>query len=64
MSRIDHDVSNRDDGEPVPPSMEDLESLDKPRADYIKDMSDYFYHHYVGQVKALFSYSLCTRYFF
>ena len=40
VSRIYHDVSNRDDGEPVPPSMEDLESFDKPPADYIKDMSD------------------------
>lgn len=57
MNRIDHDVSNRDDGEPVPPSIEELESLDKPPADYIKCMSDYFYHHYVGQVKALFNYS-------
>ncbi len=57
MSRIEHDVSNRDDGEPVSPSMEDLESLDKPPADYITRMFDYFYHHYVGQVKALFNYS-------
>jgi hypothetical protein len=52
IRRIDHDVLNRDSGEPVPPSMEDLESLVKPPADYIKGMSDYYYHQYVGQVNA------------
>ena len=52
ISRIDHDVSNKDSGEPVPPSMENLESLVRPPADHIKGMYDYYYHQYIGQVKA------------
>ncbi len=52
IRRIDHDVLNRDSREPVPPSVEDLESLVKHPADYIKGMSDYNYHQYVGQVIA------------
>jgi hypothetical protein len=52
IGRIDHDVSNRDSGEPVPPSIEDLEILVKPPADNIKGMSDYYYNQYVGKVKA------------
>ena len=51
IGRIDHDVSNRDFGEPVPPSMEDLESLVKQPADYIKGMPEYYYHQYVEKIK-------------
>ena len=49
--RNGRDVSNRDSGEPIQPSMADLESLDNPPADFIKEMSDYYYHQYIGQVK-------------
>lgn len=37
-------------GEPVPPSLEELESLKKPPPDYHQQHSDYYYHHWVGQV--------------
>ena len=36
--------------EPIQPSQEELESMDSPPSDFIKEMKDFYYHHYVGKV--------------
>ena len=40
----------KDKDEPEPPSMEELESMERPPPDYVQQHSDYYHHHYVGQV--------------
>jgi hypothetical protein len=35
---------------PIEPSMEKLQSMDKPPTDFIHDMQDYYNHHSVGKV--------------
>ena len=42
----------RDSEEPQPPSLQELESLEKPPPDYTKQLSDYYNHNFVGQVIA------------
>ena len=40
----------KDNNEPQPPSMEQLESMERPPPDYMKQYSDFYHHHYFGQV--------------
>lgn len=44
------DPNAMEDDEPQKPSLEVLGSLELPPPDYIQEMSDFFYHQYVGQV--------------
>jgi hypothetical protein len=37
--------------EPKPPSMEQLESMEKPPPNYVQQCSDFYNHNYVGQVR-------------
>jgi len=53
LQREGRSPSIRDVGEPSQPSMEQLESMERPPPDYIQEMSDYYYHHYVGKVNPL-----------
>ena len=41
-----------DSGEPQPPSLQDLESLEKPPPDYSQQLHDYYNYNCVGQVIA------------
>ena len=50
MKTKDMDVGNRYFGQPNMSSVEEIESLDRPPSDCIKVMSDYYYHHYEGNV--------------
>jgi hypothetical protein len=40
-------------GEPVEPSMEQLENMERPLPYFIQEMSDCFFHHFVGEVNVL-----------
>ena len=53
LEREGRSLSRREAGEPDQPSMDQLESMERPPPDYIKQMSDYYYHHFVGKVNAL-----------
>ena len=46
-------VFDKDAEEPNPPSLEELESMDKPPSDYQHDFTDFYFHSYVGQVLLL-----------
>ena len=46
-------VFDKDAEEPDPPSLEELESMDKPPSDYQHDLTDFYFHSYVGQVLLL-----------
>jgi hypothetical protein len=52
LQREGRSLSIRDE-EPDEPSIEQLESMDRPPPDYIQEMSDYYYHHFVGKVNPL-----------
>jgi hypothetical protein len=47
--------ANADFDEPQQPSMECLQSTKSPPPNFIAQMSDYYYHHYIGQVRDLSS---------
>ena len=46
-------VFDQDAVEPDPPSLEELESMDKPPSDYQHDFTDFYFHSYVYQVMPL-----------
>ena len=48
------DEHSRDSGEPQPPSLAELESMEKPPPDYDQQISYYHYHHCVGQFSTAF----------
>ena len=41
---------------PLPPSMEELESMEKPPPNFLQEQSDFYFHNYVGQVYILIIY--------
>ncbi len=43
--------ANADFDAPQQPSIECLKSTKSPPPDFITQMSDYYYHHYIGQVR-------------
>ena len=50
VPRHGRDEHNKDSRGPQPPSLAELESMEKPPPDYHQQSSDYYYHHCVGQV--------------
>ena len=48
------DEHNMDSGGPQPPSLAELESMEKPPPEYDQQILDYYYHHYLGQVSTSF----------
>ena len=52
-------VYNRDAGELQPPSLDELESMGSPPLGLQQNISDYYYHPYVGQVNACLRCCLC-----
>ena len=42
--------SNMECEQPKESPLSELESMDTPPSDYIKQMKNFYYHHYVGQV--------------
>jgi hypothetical protein len=51
MPRDGRDISNRDIDEPELPPLEMLQSTESPPPICVNEMADYYYHHYVGQVR-------------
>jgi hypothetical protein len=48
--RVGRSLHDRAAGEPQPPSLEELASMEGPPPDINKQISDYYFHHFVGEV--------------
>jgi hypothetical protein len=53
MPKEDRTVADKDSDEPERPSIECLQSTKSAPPNLISQMSDFFYHHYIGQVRDL-----------
>ena len=54
IPKHDRADNNKGTGGPQPPFLAKLESMEKPPPDYDKQISDYNYDHFVGQISNAF----------